>query len=84
LSSSQGESPNDTFYREGDVKLIASGDMAVMDHDGNVRVVGRHKDMIIRGGVNISPFAIETILSSRFDLSAEVRGVPDDLLGKFL
>jgi non-ribosomal peptide synthetase component E (peptide arylation enzyme) len=34
---------------------IKSGDLAIMDEDGFVRVSGRSKDLIIRGGVNICP-----------------------------
>jgi fatty-acyl-CoA synthase len=39
-----------------------SGDLAVMEPDGYVHIVGRLKDMIIRGGENISPREIEEVL----------------------
>ena len=39
-----------------------SGDLAVMDEDGYVSIVGRIKDMIIRGGENIYPREIEEFL----------------------
>ena len=41
-----------------------SGDLAVMDDDGYVRIVGRIKDVIIRGGENLSPQMIEGVLAS--------------------
>jgi acyl-CoA synthetase (AMP-forming)/AMP-acid ligase II len=40
-----------------------SGDLGVMDEDGYLRVVGRKKEMILRGGVNISPLEIEELLN---------------------
>jgi len=54
-----------------------SGDLAVMDEDGYVRIVGRLKDMIIRGGENISPREIEECLHQLSAVSqAQVIGVP--------
>ena len=50
--------------------------------NGEVRIVGRYKDMIIRGGENISPSAIESILLSRFDLTAEIVALPDEIAGE--
>lgn len=50
-----------------------------MDEDGQVRIVGRYKDMIIRAGENISPSAIESLLFGRFDLLAEIVGLPDEI-----
>ncbi|MDH5293072.1 MAG: AMP-binding protein [Acidimicrobiia bacterium] len=60
-----------------------SGDLAVMDESGYVRIVGRKKDMIIRGGENISPREIEEFLI-RHDgvLDAQVVGVPDERFGE--
>jgi len=54
-----------------------SGDLAVMDDDGYVRIVGRIKDMIIRGGENISPREIEECLHTVPGVSqAQVIGIP--------
>ena len=60
-----------------------TGDLAVMDEDGYVNIVGRVKDMIIRGGENIGPREIEEYLY-RHDAIADVAvfGVPDDRLGE--
>ena len=55
-----------------------SGDLAVMDDDGYVHIVGRLKDMIIRGGENISPREIEEFLHTHPAVSeAQVIGVPE-------
>ena len=54
-----------------------SGDLAVMDDDGYVRIVGRIKDLIIRGGENIHPREIEECLHAVSAVSqAQVIGVP--------
>lgn len=60
-----------------------TGDLAVMDEDGYVNIVGRVKDMIIRGGENIGPREIEEYLY-RHEAIADVAvfGVPDDRLGE--
>ena len=60
-----------------------SGDLAVMDDDGYVRIVGRIKDMIIRGGENISPREIEECLHAIPAVSqAQVIGVPSQKYGE--
>ncbi|WP_273735578.1 class I adenylate-forming enzyme family protein [Mycolicibacterium septicum] len=63
--------------------LSRSGDLGVMDDDGFVRVTGRTKDIIIRGGMNISAREIEDLLAAHPDLVASaVVGVPDERLGE--
>jgi fatty-acyl-CoA synthase len=60
-----------------------SGDLAVMEDDGYVRIVGRIKDMIIRGGENIYPAEIEAVLHTHPDISeAHVVGVPSRKYGE--
>lgn len=67
-------------------KLPASGhrtgDLGVIDADGHIKVVGRLKELIIRGGVNISPVEIDNVLSRHPDIveGAGV-GVPDKIYG---
>ena len=62
---------------------LASGDLAVLDDDGHLRIVGRIKDMLIRGGENIYPVEIETFLQAHPDVTdAYVVGVPDPDLGE--
>ena len=57
-----------------------TGDLAVMDEKGYVRIVGRKKDMIIRGGQNIFPVEIEHFLMTHPAIQAvAVVGVPDEV-----
>lgn len=49
-----------------------SGDLGALDEDGYLRVVGRTKDMILRGGVNISPLEIEELLNRHPDVKEAV------------
>jgi fatty-acyl-CoA synthase len=60
-----------------------TGDLATMDDDGYVQIVGRIKDMIIRGGENISPREVEELLLTIPGVSdAYVIGVPSDRYGE--
>ena len=62
-----------------------SGDLAVMDDEGYVSIVGRIKDMIIRGGENIYPREVEEFLYSHPDIvDVQVVGVPDPKYGEEL
>jgi acyl-CoA synthetase (AMP-forming)/AMP-acid ligase II len=64
-------------------KRIKSGDLAIMDDDGFIRVTGRTKDLIIRGGVNIAPLEIDQVLLKHPDvLDAAAIGVPDKIYGE--
>jgi len=59
-----------------------TGDLGVIDTDGHVAVVGRLKDLIIRGGVNISPVEIDNILSRHPEIvEGATVGVPDKIYG---
>ena len=62
---------------------LASGDLGTMDGDGYVRITGRLKEMIIRGGENIYPREIEDWLFAHPKISqAAVFGVPDEFYGE--
>ena len=62
-----------------------TGDLATMDADGYVNIVGRIKDMIIRGGENIYPREIEEFLYTHPDIEdVQVIGVPDLKFGEEL
>ncbi|MFC8178764.1 AMP-binding protein [Rhodococcus sp. NPDC057297] len=75
--------PEDTeelFTPEG---FSRSGDLGVMDADGFVRVTGRTKDIVIRGGMNISVREVEDKLAGHPDVDAlAVVGMPDERLGE--
>jgi fatty-acyl-CoA synthase len=60
-----------------------TGDLAVMDECGYVQITGRIKDLIVRGGENISPREIEEFLHTHPDIvDAQVIGVPDARYGE--
>ncbi|CAG2247723.1 ACSF2 [Mytilus edulis] len=60
-----------------------TGDIGEMDEDGFCRIVGRIKDMIIRGGENVYPLELEQILYKHPDVKdVQVVGIPDDRLGE--
>lgn len=62
---------------------LRTGDLAVMDEEGFVTVTGRTKDLIIRGGMNISPTEIDNVLmSADFLLEGASVGVPDPIFGE--
>jgi fatty-acyl-CoA synthase len=60
-----------------------TGDLATMDDEGYVNIVGRSKDMIIRGGENVYPREIEEFLYTHEDVAdVAVIGVPDERYGE--
>jgi fatty-acyl-CoA synthase len=64
-------------------RWMHSGDLAVMDEDGYINIVGRIKDMIIRGGENVYPREIEEFLYTHPKISdVQVIGVPDAKYGE--
>lgn len=81
-----GDPTHESFYTDEDGKRwYMSGDAGTMNEEGLVFVVGRVKDMIIRGGKNISPAAIEMALSREpetKDYGILVVGKLDELAGE--
>ncbi len=62
-----------------------TGDLAVMDDEGYLNIVGRSKDMVIRGGENVYPREVEEFLYTHPDVvDAQVIGVPDVKYGEEL
>jgi len=79
------------FYRDpartsatfGPAGWVRSGDLATMDEDGYLTVVGRKKEIIIRGGLNITPREIEDLLLDFPEVDrAAVVGLPHERLGE--
>jgi len=69
-----------TFNRHG---YLMSGDLGSFDQDGNLRIEGRAKDLIIRGGHNIYPARIEAIALTHSAVEKVAAfGVPDERLGE--
>jgi fatty-acyl-CoA synthase len=64
-------------------RWMHTGDLATMDDEGYLNIVGRIKDMIIRGGENIYPREVEEFLYSHPDIAdVQVIGVPSDKYGE--
>jgi acyl-CoA synthetase (AMP-forming)/AMP-acid ligase II len=62
---------------------LRSGDIGVLDCDGNLTIVGRKKEIIIRGGLNIAPREIEELLLAHAGVEeVAVVGLPDPRLGE--
>lgn len=57
------EPESDAFYIEGQRTWLATGDRALMDEEGCVFLLGQYKDIIVRGGENISPAALDSCLN---------------------
>lgn len=66
-----------------DEKWFYTGDLATVDKQGYVRIVGRKKDMIIRGGYNVYPSEIEDIFYTHpYVMEVAILGLPDSVLGE--
>ncbi|MGY1621186.1 AMP-binding protein [Geodermatophilus sp. SYSU D00965] len=66
-------------------RWMHTGDLAVMDAEGYLNIVGRIKDMVIRGGENVYPREVEEFLFTHPDIiEAQVIGVPDERFGEEL
>jgi fatty-acyl-CoA synthase len=66
-------------------KWMHTGDLATMDDEGYLKIVGRSKDMVIRGGENVYPREVEEFLYGHPDVSdVQVVGVPDARYGEEL
>ncbi len=75
--------PERTAEAIGADGFMRTGDLATMDADGYVNIVGRIKDMIIRGGENIYPREIEEFLYTHPDITdVQVIGVPSERFGE--
>ncbi|QLL09922.1 AMP-binding protein [Mycobacterium vicinigordonae] len=65
--------------------MTSTGDMGYLDEDGRLYIVGREDDMIVSGGENVYPRALENALAGHPDIAENaVVGVPDEQFGKRL
>jgi fatty-acyl-CoA synthase len=79
------DDPDKTAEAVDTAGWMHTGDLAVMADDGYVRISGRIKDLVIRGGENISPREIEEFLYGHPDIEdVQVIGVPDERYGEEL
>jgi fatty-acyl-CoA synthase len=75
--------PENTKKVIDDGRWMHTGDMAVMDEEGYITISGRIKDLIIRGGENISPKEIEDFLYTYPNiLDVQIIGVPSEKFGE--
>jgi fatty-acyl-CoA synthase len=79
------EDPEKTAEAIDAARWMHTGDLATMDADGYLFIVGRIKDMVIRGGENIYPREVEEFLYTHPDIAdVSVVGVPDETYGEEL
>jgi fatty-acyl-CoA synthase len=79
------EQPEKTAEVLDRARWMHTGDIAVMDEEGYLNIVGRIKDMVIRGGENVYPREVEEFLFTHPDIvEAQVIGVPDERYGEEL
>jgi fatty-acyl-CoA synthase len=79
------EDPERTAEAVDRAGWMHTGDLATMDDDGYLNIVGRSKDMVIRGGENVYPREIEEFLYTHEGIAdVSVIGVPDERYGEEL
>jgi fatty-acyl-CoA synthase len=79
------DEPEKTAEAIDRARWMHTGDLAVMDSDGYVNITGRIKDLVVRGGENISPREVEEFLYTHPDVrDVQVVGVPDLRYGEEL
>lgn len=76
------ERTGSSFNQEG---WLRTGDLGVLDGRGHLSIVGRKKEIIIRGGLNIAPREIEDLAALHPDIGeVAIVGLPDDRLGEIM
>ncbi|HIZ98294.1 MAG TPA: AMP-binding protein [Candidatus Janibacter merdipullorum] len=79
------EEPDKTAEAIDAARWMHTGDLATMDEDGYVSIVGRIKDLVIRGGENVYPREVEEFLYTHPAIAdVQVIGVPDEKYGEEL
>jgi cyclohexanecarboxylate-CoA ligase len=78
------------YYKNADANADAftdswfhTGDLASRDAEGNIRITGRLKDLINRGGIKINPFDVEVLIDSHPDvMQCAIVPMPDEIMGE--
>lgn len=70
------------FYKDDGERWFVTGDVGLVDEEEHVFVVGRSKDVVKRGGVPISPAALQSALNQEFGVVVEIIGLPSDRYGE--
>ena len=79
------DDPERTAEAIDPARWMHTGDLATMDEDGYLKIVGRSKDLVIRGGENVYPREVEEFLYGHPDIAdVQVVGVPDQRYGEEL
>ena len=79
------DAPDQTAASIDESRWMHTGDLATMDEDGYVAIVGRIKDMVIRGGENVYPREVEEFLYGHPAIDdVQVIGIPDEKYGEEL
>ncbi|WP_199511094.1 AMP-binding protein [Nucisporomicrobium flavum] len=79
------DQPEATAAAIDTARWMHTGDLATMDPDGYLNIVGRIKDLVIRGGENVYPREVEEFLYTHPDIAdVQVIGVPDEKYGEEL
>lgn len=82
ISGYLGGVQKESFYEDDDgTRWMVTGDQGIMDEDGVIYIVGRYKDIIIRGGENISPVKMEVAIAE-LGVTGQVVAATDDLAGQ--
>ncbi|KAL8824128.1 MAG: hypothetical protein Q9191_005282, partial [Dirinaria sp. TL-2023a] len=83
ISGYLGMQSEEFYIDDHGCNWLVTGDRAMIDASGNAFILGRYKDLIIRGGENISPAAVELCLGKIAAIrEVQVVGVPDEIAGE--
>ncbi|KIW86635.1 uncharacterized protein Z519_12760 [Cladophialophora bantiana CBS 173.52] len=82
IESYLGGQGKDNFFTADGETWYRCGDQATMLANGRIAIVGRYKDMIIRGGMNIASAAVEAAISESTGIDSQVIGIPDEIAGE--
>lgn len=82
ISGYISQQDDDSFYTDHAGSWLVTGDQVKMDLNGVLHIMGRYKDIIIRGGENIHPSVIEDAILQLPNIQVQVVGFPDKLAGE--